>query len=153
MLLQSVGIFNSNESHYWLIESALSNTSVLIRSEHVNHKQHFLTVNIIQVNMFLLLLKTLTPAWVIIDIFREIFFKQYCFPCDHCYIVCKFLCILSSHLLRQKVSGDAQMNIWMIKQRIVVMCDIGYFNEEEHMYKISAILQQLEWTIELCSQT
>ena len=36
------------------------------------------------------------------------------------------------------------MNIWIIYQRIIVLCYIGDFDDAEQMYKVSAILHQLE---------
>ena len=36
------------------------------------------------------------------------------------------------------------MNIWIIWQQILVLCDIGDCDEEGHVYEVSAILHQLE---------
>ena len=44
------------------------------------------------------------------------------------------------------------MNILKIQQRILVLCDIGDCDEAEQMCKVSGILHQAKWTIELYNE-
>ena len=64
------------------------------------------------------------------------------FLCLYDYMVCTFRRIFSSHLLRQKLNGGAdvieciwEMDIWITYQRILVLRDIGDFDEAELMHK------------------
>ena len=53
----------------------------------------------------------INAVWVIGCFSGNMIFLLLMFPCLHCYTVCKFRHVLSSHLFRQKLSGDTQLNV------------------------------------------